>query len=156
MKEEIKIRIDGKKLEIVKIYEFTDIHKAALKYLVKNHMYEFRGKAEREEMDVYHELEVMGLAEDVEEAWHPSWVLSDEGEKIAASIPVDEVIIKDDAPLDHWCGGHRGQTFKVKSAFGGELNYIEGFAGLGPNEAYLITEGKFKGYAIKADHCTPQ
>lgn len=156
MKEEIKIRIDGKKLEIVKIYEFTDKHKAALKYLVKNHIFEFRGKVTYEEADVYNELEVMGLAKDVEEAWHPSWEITDEGKKIVASIPVEEVIIKDDAPEDHWCGGHRGQTFKVRPAGSGTLNDIEGFAGLGPNEAYLITEGEFKGYAIKAAHCISQ
>ena len=156
MKEEIKIRIEGDKIKIEKVYEFTEKHKAALRYLEKNHLFEYRGKVTQEEADVYNELDVMGLATDIEEAWHPSWKITLAGKTVASSIPVEEVIIRDDAPLDHWCGGHRGETFKVKSAFGGSLNDIEGFAGLGPNEAYLITEGEFKGYAIKADHCTPQ
>lgn len=54
-----------------------------IKYLINNNIIEFRGMSEEVEgitKDQIYQMEAFGLVEFVEEAWHPSWVLSSDAQ----------------------------------------------------------------------------
>ncbi len=150
MKEEIKF--ENGELIITKTYEFTDTHKAALKQLVRDGLFEYRGKVKAEEADIYSELELMELAKDIDGAWHTSWKPTANGKFIASQFE-KEVIIKEGIEEDYWYTNLAGQAFTIRQA-NNKTEVREMFYGQANSEdVWIVTEGDHIGNGILKKHC---
>ena len=113
-------------------------------------------------VDEMHELIMFDLVEDVDGSWNTTYKLSELGKRFIAentSKPfenVETVIVNkfiNDVTEHYWY--KIGDKFKVKQCqYGGQMNDVEGFGNVDPQDCLIVTEGEHQGNLIHKKHVT--